>query len=231
MSDIDSLSDTCEEQQLSETSSQFSLDVEDPGQGNALAAAVGGVDYIGPYMDEPLADDEWIKNYNRERREEEQQIEKLNRRLNGTEPLATWCKCGNCRVEHLENPKECQCCREVENCKIALHDPRVVQQLGVTPQCFIEHPGFSPVFLNEWTLQIMADQFKTSKRTRYKNLGSEKRFMRSVAYRSASRLIHGKLGKTRLPLPACVYNIIRETFQIPSETLTGFAEQDENAAQ
>eukprot|EP00795_Rhopilema_esculentum_P005722 gene5722-10975_t len=54
---------------------------------NALTAAVGGVDYIGPYMDKPLADDEWIENYNWERREEKQQIEELNRRLNGTEPL------------------------------------------------------------------------------------------------------------------------------------------------
>lgn len=39
------------------------------------------------------------------------------------------------------------------------------------------------------------------------------RFMRRVAYREFSHLVHGCIGKNRVPLPACAYHAIRSTFK------------------
>ena len=52
---------------------------------------------------------------------------------------------------------------------------RVLEELGEPPACVINHPGFKPVCLNPWTLELLADQYKTLQQARYKNLGSEKR--------------------------------------------------------
>ena len=91
MSEIGSFSDISEDQGLSEASSQFSLDVEDPNEERGrLGVAVGGVDFVGPYMDEPLADEEWLEGYYQERREEGERLEHLGRRLDGTEPVDSW---------------------------------------------------------------------------------------------------------------------------------------------
>ena len=103
MSDISSSSETYEDedQELSDASSQFALDAEDPNevaQGkdeeeHRLGQAAGGndgLDFAGPYVGEPLADEEWLQNYNRERREEEDRQERLIRCLDGTEPLNAW---------------------------------------------------------------------------------------------------------------------------------------------
>ena len=38
------------------------------------------------------------------------------------------------------------------------------------------------------------------------------RFLRGIAYREFTRLIHGYLGGRRIPLPACSYHSIRKTF-------------------
>ena len=74
MPDITSLSGTDIEQDVTDVSSQFSLDIEDPSKADGeivqLISAVGGADVLGPYMDLPLGD-EWLSNYQREREEAE----------------------------------------------------------------------------------------------------------------------------------------------------------------
>ena len=95
MSDISSLSETYDDQELSDASLQFALDVEDPNEieEGRLGQATGRNDdreFVGPYMGEPLADEEWLQNYNRERREEGERLDRLGRRLDGTEPLNEW---------------------------------------------------------------------------------------------------------------------------------------------
>ena len=91
MSDISSCSDISEDRGLSERSSQFSLDVEDPNEERGrLGVAGGGVNLVRPYMDEPLADEEWLEVYYQERREEGERLERLGRRLDGTEPVGSW---------------------------------------------------------------------------------------------------------------------------------------------
>ena len=71
MSDISSLSETYNDQELSDASLQFPLDVEDPNEmeEDRLGQATGRNDereFVGPYMGKPLADKEWLQNYNRE---------------------------------------------------------------------------------------------------------------------------------------------------------------------
>ena len=40
------------------------------------------------------------------------------------------CSCGRCNTSLLENPRECECCREVEGCAKALVDELVLYEAG-----------------------------------------------------------------------------------------------------
>ena len=61
-----------------------------------LAGAVGAVaidqdaKIDRPYMGEPLADENWLRNYNNRREEERQRNEMLMRQLSGTSPVESW---------------------------------------------------------------------------------------------------------------------------------------------
>jgi len=48
-----------------------------------------GNDWI-PYSDEPIADKEWLLQYNKEQEEKENQEEEFKRRLDGTISLDSW---------------------------------------------------------------------------------------------------------------------------------------------
>ena len=74
MSDISDSSETYKDQDLSDTS-QLELDVEDPddiaqGVEERLGQANSGnnADFERPYIGKPLADEEWLGNYNRQRK-------------------------------------------------------------------------------------------------------------------------------------------------------------------
>eukprot|EP00795_Rhopilema_esculentum_P015952 gene15952-7282_t len=206
----------------------FILDIEDADEvgdvGAAAAMASQDEDYGEPYMGEPLADHAWLANYNAERLAEKERNDKLVRRLNGTEVLNEWCVCGNCHTEFLVNPKECQCCQEMDMCKLALNEFQVVEELGQAPQCITVHPGFNPVCLTRWALYTLADQFKTRQNSRYRSLGSENKFLRALAFRAFTGLVYGKLGARRVPLPACAYHAIRTKFVVQCNTATGYAD-------
>jgi hypothetical protein len=51
--------------------------------------------------------------------------------------------------------------------------------------------------------------------------------MRSVAYREFIHLVHGRVGKIRIPLPACAYDAIRKKFQSKEkgEDFVGFVDE------
>ena len=53
-------------------------------------------------------------------------------------------------------------------------------------------------------------------------------FLHSVAYRQFSRLVYGKLGKLRIPLPSCVYHAIRTQFK-SERTFVGFEENSSDS--
>ena len=52
--------------------------------------------------------------------------------------------------------------------------------------------------------------------------------MRSVAYREFLHLVHGRVGKNRIPLPACAYHAIRRKFQTKEkkENCVDFEDED-----
>ena len=54
------------------------------------------------------------------------------------------------------------------------------------------------------------------------------RFMRSVAYREFIHLVYGRVGKNRIPLPACAYHAIRSKFlsKEKGDDFVGFVHED-----
>ena len=54
------------------------------------------------------------------------------------------------------------------------------------------------------------------------------RFLRSVAYREFIHLVYDRVGKMRIPLPACAYHAIRTKFQPKDnkEHFVGFQDDD-----
>ncbi|KAK3701246.1 hypothetical protein QZH41_003205 [Actinostola sp. cb2023] len=76
---------------------------------NLNAASSELFESTGPYSDEPLADDDWIEEYNKERQRIEKHNKELEDRLSGATSVDLWCRCGNCRVDRLQHAPECQC--------------------------------------------------------------------------------------------------------------------------
>lgn len=84
------------------------------------------------------------------------------------------CKCGRCNLQYLQNPKEFQCCAEIDKCGVPI--PRNgYQRGGKQCNCVTLHPGFSQVCLQRWSLQLAADKYKTKNKTKYHQTGSENR--------------------------------------------------------
>lgn len=177
------------------------------------------------YMDEPLADEEWLKNYRQQQEEKNRQEEVLKKRLAGETRTGDWCQCGNCSQELLKNISECYCCQELDGCVESMASDLVREGLpqGQNLSCITDHPGFKPVVLDKWSLRMAISRFNTKEKKTYKQTGSEERLMRAVAYRQFTRLVYGFLGKKRIPLPACAYTIIRRTYPLQDyEEITGF---------
>ena len=51
------------------------------------------------------------------------------------------------------------------------------------------------------------------------------KYFRSVSYREYIQLVYGYLGKRRIPLPACAYNVIRQRFG--GKTFKGFEDSED----
>ncbi|CAB4003761.1 Hypothetical predicted protein [Paramuricea clavata] len=185
------------------------------------------------YADEPLADDEWLQNYNRQERERLELQEKLERRLDGSVEMSEWCNCGNCDISLLTNNRECHCCFELEGCGEAMNREEVIQDLkaeGVqNAKCVTQHPGFNSVCLQKWSLKMAADRYKTKDKSKYSQTSTENSFLRSISYREFTRLIYGPLGNRRIPLPACAYIAIRNTFPIMEKEgqFTGYSDDSD----
>ncbi|KAL9977679.1 hypothetical protein ACROYT_G015111 [Oculina patagonica] len=77
------------------------------------------------------------------------------------------CKCGRCSSHLLPNPNE------IEECVSCLSSDIVLEEVGSKPNCVTEHPGFSQVCLQRWSLRLAADKNKTKEKTKYRQTGSE----------------------------------------------------------
>ena len=80
-------------------------------------------------------------------------------------------------LHFLKMSKNASVATKIEECVAAIHGERVLEELGKPPECVIGHPGFEPTCLNQGTLELLADQYKTTQKKRYRNLGSEKIFV------------------------------------------------------
>ncbi|XP_028408361.1 uncharacterized protein LOC114530939 [Dendronephthya gigantea] len=187
---------------------------------------------LGPYANEPAADEEWLANYREKKQTYDERLKEFQRRLDGIEELDKWCKCGNCRIELLHNAKECQCCVEIEECEEALNSELVMQELEREnpPSCIVDHPGFNSVCLDKWSLRLTATKLRTRKKEQYRQTSTEDKFYRSTAYRSFVWLVFGHLGNRRYPLPACAYERIRRHFPpTDNEDFVGFVEEEDSS--
>ena len=52
------------------------------------------------------------------------------------------------------------------------------------------------------------------------------KFLRGVAYREFTQLVHGFLGGKRIPLPACAYHGIRTELSEENEEFVGFEDNE-----
>jgi hypothetical protein len=50
------------------------------------------------------------------------------------------------------------------------------------------------------------------------------RFLRVVAYRQFTRMVHGRLKDKIIPLPSCAYTAIRSTHKPTDDAFTGYDE-------
>ena len=78
--------------ELSNTASNVSLIMEpvevefEQGESNECDNSAP----VGPYMDEPIADEEWLGGYNKELQEADRKSQMLTNRLDGAKALETW---------------------------------------------------------------------------------------------------------------------------------------------
>ncbi|XP_046861933.1 uncharacterized protein LOC124455291 [Xenia sp. Carnegie-2017] len=123
------------------------------------------------YADEPLADEEWLENYNSQEQKRLELQEKLGKRLDGSVKVDEWCQCGNCDVTLLVNNNECHCCFELDGCHEAMKSDEVISDLQaegiINAKCIIQHPGFNSVCLEKWSLKMAASKLKTKNKSKY----------------------------------------------------------------
>ncbi len=79
----------------SHSDNDYDLEIEEELEGAVAAVSLNHNDDDfasdeGPYRDEPLADEEFMANYNREIRQIAERNQRLLRRFQGTEGLQTW---------------------------------------------------------------------------------------------------------------------------------------------
>lgn len=137
------------------------------------------------------------------------------------------CRCNNCDTELLSNALEFRCCKEVTAAMAKLTFE------GIEGNCVLDHPDFDAL-TNATVLEQVCPLMKDKEGRAYKfptrgTQNAKKESCRATAYRFLVRWIFGPLGwnNTR-PLPACIYNRIRQKYQTASTRGYSSAEQRQN---
>ncbi|XP_020897215.1 uncharacterized protein LOC110236076, partial [Exaiptasia diaphana] len=125
------------------------------------------------YRDEPLADEKWLESYHAEKKKIEERDRELENRFIGHISINSWCKCGRCKSEYLQNSNEYVCCKEIDSCVDALANEEVLEDTQTLPACITNHPGFNTVCLDKWSLKTSAEKFRCRDRSKYKQRGSQ----------------------------------------------------------
>lgn len=67
---------------------------------------------------------------------------------------------------------------EIEECVDCLNSDIVMQDVEVVPSCILEHPGFSSLCLDKWTLRFAATKLRTRKKQEYRQTSTEDRYIK-----------------------------------------------------
>ncbi len=118
--------------------------------------------------------------------------------------VRTWCQCGIC-VDQDKSANR-HCCQEVQALKTLAN--------GSSVGCITLHPGFEPVVLNRYVLELTYNQYKHL----YGQIDMPlDRRWRHLCYRNLVMWVWGRLGKrNRKALPSCILKVVRDRF--PSVT-------------
>lgn len=164
------------ESEAAETEVEYDLEVE--GSSNSSGHETSDDETGDAYANEPIADEEWLAQYEEERKTEEELEKKLQNRLSGAEDIKEWCHCGKCSLARLQNISECYCCCELDGCVEALESDIVNQDFpqGTKLTCITQHPGFNPVCLQKCSLRLAAGKYRSKSKKMYKQTGSEESF-------------------------------------------------------
>lgn len=74
----------------SESSGDDVYDLEIDDETSQSSKQENTMTFTSPYECEPLASEDWLANYNREQEEEEEKLNNLRLRLNGTTAINEW---------------------------------------------------------------------------------------------------------------------------------------------
>ena len=80
-------------------------------------------------------------------------------------PSQNRCTCGNCQV--LGRVEACICCHEIEAVQNKNIEAVTSGECEEQPQCITQHPGFHPVCINRWVLQVAWYQYKQQYKAAY----------------------------------------------------------------
>ncbi len=92
------LSEDSNSESNSWASSPYSSEVKDLEQEDQVSAADGpkarnDASGVKPYPDGPIANDDWLQNYQEQQHQENESMESLTRCFNGNLSLDEWCVC------------------------------------------------------------------------------------------------------------------------------------------
>ena len=62
----------------------------DKNTGEAQWSSADNEQDIGPYVNEPVADEDWLANYREKKESYDERLKELQRRLDGSEELTKW---------------------------------------------------------------------------------------------------------------------------------------------
>ena len=91
----------------------------------------------------------------------------------------------------MERAEACICCQEITAVKNKIIEAVTSGECQEEPNCVTQHPGFHPVCINRWMLQIAWYQYKQLYKDPYD--GPEHRLFRHIAYRPLARWCWGIL--------------------------------------
>lgn len=165
---------------------------------------------VQPYADEPAAH---TSDEEEDAEEDQDGLSPavLRSRLEREVTLNEWCKCEECAIDNLTDAVEYRCCREIAQARQKLMFDGSIERIS----CITKHDDFSAM-TNRSVLTQVAPLLRDRNGRGYRRRDgqTQNQFLRAVAYRWLVRWICGYLGwdNTR-PLPACVYDNIRQKFQ------------------